>query len=743
VEEKKRGGASRRRAETLLRAQTCDMETPPADDIQRLVHELRVHQIELEVQNEELRRTQEELETARDRYLELYDFAPNGYLTIGVNGIIREANLTAARMFALERSVLLRRPFSRFVAPAYQETYFLYRKDLLTTRARRTCELKMVGEDGRDLFGRLDSVTVEDSNGRVTGWRVSLLDVTERRHAEQALVEEKERGQITLHSIGDAVITVDPAGIVEYMNPIAEALTGWGVEEARGQPLDSVFHVLDEASGERVPNSTARILHGDTAREPKPNAVLINRGGQAHAIRESASLIRSPNARVLGVVLVFQDVSEARQLSRQIAYQASHDALTALVNRREFAQRLQRVLDTARAEPSEHALCYLDLDEFKIINDTCGHVAGDELLRQVGNVLQAHVRKCDTLARLGGDEFGVLMERCSLEQAMRVAESLRQGIEGFRFVWEGKRFNIAVSIGLVPITEVSEGMSGVLRAADSACYAAKDAGRDRIHVYHPADEELARRRREMQWATRIPRALEENRFRLHFQPIRQITAPDSEKRRHYELLLRLKDEEGQVVLPSSFLAAAERHSLGPKIDRWVVRTALAYLARRPDALRHLFMCAINLSGHSLADKDFWGFVVRQLEETRVPAEKLCFEITESAAIANLTDASAFIKTLEERGCRFALDDFGSGLSSFAYLKTLPVDFVKIDGTFVKGIADNAIDLTMVRCIHEIAHVMGKQTIAEFVENEAILDKLRDLGVDYAQGYALGHPEPLI
>ncbi len=743
MEEKTHGDALRRRAEAILRAHPGDDERLSAGGVQRLLHELRVHQIELEIQNEELRRAQEELEAARDRYVDLYDFAPNGYLTIGENGLIREANLTAATMFGLERSVLLRMPFSRIVATEYQNTYFLHVRRMLATKGRHTCELKLVRADGTDFFGQLDSLHIENRNRRINGWRTNVINISERKHAQQALMEEKERVQITLHSIGDAVVTIDPDGIVEYINPVAEVLTGWGAEEACGQPLDNVLNIIHEESGERVPNPTARILQGGGTRGLERNAILISRTGEAHAIHDSASLIQGPDCRVLGVVLVFQDVSEGRRLARQIAHQASHDALTGLVNRREFEQRMQRVLGTARAERSEHALCYLDLDEFKIINDTCGHVAGDELLRQVGDVLQAHVRKRDTLARLGGDEFGVLMERCSLDRATRVAEALRKAIEGFRFLWEEKRFSIGVSIGLVPITEASEGMSGVLRAADSACYAAKDAGRNRIHVYHEADVELARRHGEMQWVTRIPRALEENRFRLDFQPIVQISGPDDKTRHHYELLLRLKDEEGQVVYPKTFLAAAERHNLAPKIDRWVVSTALTYLARQPDILERLFLCAINLSGHSFTDKDFLGFVIRRLEETSVPPEKLCFEVTETAAIANLAHASRFIKTLDERGCRFALDDFGSGLSSFAYLKNLPVHFLKIDGAFVKGIVDNAIDLAMVGAIHEIAHVMGKQTIAECVENVAILGKLRELGVDYAQGFALGHPEPLI
>jgi diguanylate cyclase (GGDEF)-like protein/PAS domain S-box-containing protein len=733
----------RRRADAVLRAQPADGEPVTAEDVPRLVHELHVHQIELEMQNEELRRSQAELETARDRYLDLYDFAPNGYLTLTKPGLIREANLTAATMLGRKRSLLLGMPFSRFVAREYWDRYFGHCEQVLARPGRHTCELELVRTDDTHFFGHLVSLGMADGSDRPTAWRTSISDITEGKHAEQALVEQKERLQVTLHSIGDAVITIDVDGTVEYMNPVAEALTGWDVESARGQPLASVFHVVDEESGEPVLTRAARILQGGNTRGSEQNAVLISRSGRKHAIHELASIIRRPQGEVLGAVVVFRDVSEARVLARELAHQANHDALTGLVNRRAFEQRLHRVLESARADRSEHAVCYLDIDGFKIINDTGGHVAGDELLRQLGSVLQEHVRKRDTLARLGGDEFGVLLERCSLEQARRVAEDIRQAVEGFGLLWDGKRFSVGASIGLVPITEACEGMSWVLRAADSACYAAKDAGRNRIHVYHSGDVELARRRGEMQWVTRIPRALEENRFHLHFQPIAHLTDPNDERGHHYELLLRLQDEEGRLVCPNDFLPAAERYSLAPKVDRWVISRALKHLACQPNALAQLFLCAINLSGHSFADKDLLGFVLQQLKETGVPPEKICFEITETAAIASLADATEFIKTLEERGCCFALDDFGSGLSSFAYLKNLPVRFLKIDGAFVKGIVDNPVDLAMVRSIHEIAHVMGKQTVAECVENMAILDKLRELNVDFAQGYAFGHPEPFV
>lgn len=425
-----------------------------------------------------------------------------------------------------------------------------------------------------------------------------------------------------------------------------------------------------------------------------------------------------------------------------LEYAASHDALTALVNRQEFERRLQRVLETARAEQVEHALCYLDLDQFKVINDTCGHVAGDELLAQIAMLLRGQVRERDTLARLGGDEFGVLMEHCSLAQAERVAKALREAIEGLRFVWEGRSFDIGVSIGLVSITEFSESIANVLSAADRACYAAKDEGRNRVHVYHEDNAELARRHGEMQWATRIPRALEEHRFHLVSQPIVPLNSGVS-RGEHYEVLIRMEDEEGRIVLPGAFLPAAERYNLSVKIDRWVTGRTLQWLADDPKRLRNLFLCTINLSGHSLGDEAFLQFIIRLFDQSNVPPKKICFEITETATIANLFNATRFMKALKELGCQFALDDFGSGFSSFAYLKSLPVDFLKIDGVFVRDIVDDPINLAMVKSINEIGHAMGKRTIAEHVENDAILEKLlSEIGVDYVQGYGIARPQRL-
>jgi diguanylate cyclase (GGDEF)-like protein len=444
--------------------------------------------------------------------------------------------------------------------------------------------------------------------------------------------------------------------------------------------------------------------------------------------------------------MVFSDVTAARQLQREISHQAAHDSLTGLVNRREFEQRLSRVLDTARNEASEHALCYLDLDQFKVINDTCGHAAGDELLRQIAVLFQQKIRRRDTLARLGGDEFAVLMEHCNLEQASRVAEALRSTAADLRFTWANDTFTLGVSIGVVPITPSSESVDALLRAADNACYVAKDAGRNRVHVYYHDDVHLARRRDEMQWVGTLSRALEEGRFELHAQKIADIGGidrPDAKPEvRHVELLLRLVGADGERILPAVFLPAAERYDLIARIDRWVIERAFGWLAQRA-ADAEPVLCSINISGASIGEDLFLAHVLERLDETGIAGEQVCFEVTETAAIRNLAMATRFIHTLRRSGCSFALDDFGSGLSSFAYLKSLQVQYLKIDGAFVKDMADDPLDRAMVRSINEVGQLLGMRTIAEFVETQEVLDLLVKLGVDAAQGYRIGRPEPLI
>jgi len=440
-------------------------------------------------------------------------------------------------------------------------------------------------------------------------------------------------------------------------------------------------------------------------------------------------------------VLVFHDVSESRELNRKLSYHASHDILTGLVNRREFEARLERALRSAKARETAYALCHVDVDQFKIINDTCGHSAGDALLGQVGTLLKTKIRWRDTLARLGGDEFAVLLDGCSLEEALRMADQLRETIRGYKFVWEERTFRLGISVGVVPITGESEDVAALLSAADSACQAAKEAGRNRVYSFQENDIDLMRRRREMQWAARINNALEESRFELYRMTIQPLQKVDPGA--HYELLLRMKDEAGKIVSPNDFIVAAERYGITPAIDRWVIENALRWLVSEADERERLSLCSINLSGQSLGDDKFLPFVIEQFHRSGIDASKICFEITETAAIHSFSQANRFIQALKELGCKFALDDFGTGLSSFGYLKHFPVDFLKIDGSFVKEILHDPIDREMVRSINEIGHLTGKQTIAEFAENAEIINMLRSIGVDYAQGYGIAMPQRIV
>jgi diguanylate cyclase (GGDEF)-like protein/PAS domain S-box-containing protein len=577
-----------------------------------------------------------------------------------------------------------------------------------------------------------------DEHGRARRIVGVDLDVTERKLYEEALFKEKESAQITLQSIGDGVITTDPQCRIEYLNPVAEQLTGWSLEHAQGRAIDEIFRSFHEETCEPLENPLAVAIRRTRAIKSVRPTLLIRRDGNELYIESCASPIRDSAGNVLGGVLVFHDVSESRELNRKLSYHASHDILTGLVNRREFEARLERALKSARAREASYALCYIDLDQFKIINDNCGHSAGDALLGQVGALLKSKIRWRDTVARLGGDEFGVLLESCSLEEAVRNAEALREAIRNYKFVWEERTFRLGASIGVVPISPDNNDVASLLSAADSACAAAKEAGRNRIYSFQENDIDLMRRRREMQWAARINNALEDNRFEIYRQVIQPLQHP--QEGLHYELLLRMRDEAGKIVAPDQFIVAAERYGLTPNIDRWMIEHALRWLVSEADEREKLELCSINLSGQSLGDDKFLPFVIEHFHRSGIDASKICFEITETAAIASFSQANRFIHALKELGCRFALDDFGTGLSSFGYLKHFPVDFLKIDGSFVKEILHDPIDREMVRSINEIGHLTGKQTIAEFAENVEIIEMLRSLGVDYAQGYGIATPQ---
>ena len=570
---------------------------------------------------------------------------------------------------------------------------------------------------------------------------VAVRDITELKRAQQTLFEEKERLMVTLKSIGEAVIVTDVEGCVQYLNPVAENFLDCSEAEARGTKL-SILCRIDGAPGDNQDlDLVQRCLEQGAVITSTNNCVCMLQHGadREFAIDHTTAPIRDREGNVIGVVLALRDVSEMRNMARQLSYQATHDSLTGLLNRHEFERRLEYGLQSAKDDNKQHVLCYLDLDQFKVVNDTCGHVAGDQMLMQIATLIAPRVRDSDTLARLGGDEFGVLLEGCSLSKALEIAETLRQIVMDFRFAWGERTFDVGVSIGMSVIAADSGSVTEVLSAADAACYVAKDLGRNRIHVHQPDDAALVKHRSEMEWAQRLSSAIKEDRLCIYGQPIVPLQNGDDLVR--HEILVHMLDENGKVVPPMAFIPAAERYNLMPLVDRWVLSKTLTWL-QRESRLSSPIACSVNLSGRSLCDHRFHEFVMSEIRESGIDPAHIVFEITETAAVANFTHAQQFIAALKRIGCRFALDDFGSGLSSFAYLKHLPVDYLKIDGNFVRDMASDPVDYAMVEAINRLGHVMGIRTIAEYVESTAVLEKLRVLGVDYAQGFAISRPLPL-
>jgi len=601
----------------------------------------------------------------------------------------------------------------------------------------RDAEFLMRRRDGTQLVILENARAIRDGAGQITGYEGTITDITARKRAEQAVLAEKERAQVTLESIGDGVISTDPEGRIDYINPVAETLTGWNLAEARGQPIGAVLKIVNEVTREPIENSLSGALGRSESGAPAEHTVLITRGGNEVAIQESAAPICDRGGRVIGAVVVFHDVTRERRLKRALSWQASHDALTGLINRREFDSRLQRALLSAQRGAGSYALLYIDLDQFKVINDTCGHQAGDRLLRDVTGLLQTRVRASDTIARLGGDEFGVLLESCTPEQATRIAESVRQAIRDFRFVWASSTLSVGASIGIVQIRAETENVASIMSAADIACYAAKDAGRNRIHVYDA--DGVSDRHREMHWVARVTRAAEDKRLELFFQPI--VPLASGSQRAFHELTVRLRADDGRLVPPSEFIPAAERYNVMSVIDRQVVIEAIELLRERLRRGLPLPLLAVNLSGTSLNEQSFVDFVLQSVGDPAI-ASALCFEITETAAVTSLANTRYFMCELKGRGCKFALDDFGSGVSSFVYLKTLPVDFLKIDGQFIRHVAEDAVNRSMVEAIGRVARSLNIATVAEWVETEAMLNELKRIGVDFAQGFYLAHPQPI-
>jgi len=556
--------------------------------------------------------------------------------------------------------------------------------------------------------------------------------------SQKALFEEKMQADVTLYSIMDGVITTDSDNAIQYLNPVAEKLMGLNLKQAKDTNLSDAIKLIHEDTGVRIPSPTKACLKNHQVEVLENNTALVRNDGKAIPIEATSAPMRNDKGEIIGTVMVFQDVSQERKLSRQLSYQASHDMLTGLFNRRMFEEQLEAVLLNVGSEDRQHALCYVDLDQFKIVNDTCGHIAGDELLRQLGDLLKSCIREGDTLARLGGDEFGLLLENCALRKATEVADKLRQEVKDFRFAWQERSFEIGASIGVVGINADNMDLATIMASADMACYAAKDMGRNRVHVYEPSDALLSERHGQMHWAGRITKALEEHRMVLFEQPVVGIK-DDVTEQKHCEILIRMRDEESSIIRPDAFIPAAERYNLMPTVDRWVISQVFEYMGSTSCAGMNNVV-AINLSGTSLADDKLLMYILDKAKEHQTDLNRICFEVTETAAISNLAKATQFIKALKERGCRFSLDDFGSGLSSFSYLKNLPVDYIKIDGSFVVDMINEPVDRAMVDAIVRVGHVMQVKVIAEWVENQDTLDLLKEMGVDYVQGYHLGVPK---
>ncbi len=565
---------------------------------------------------------------------------------------------------------------------------------------------------------------------------ITIKDVTERQKVQDALYREKEQAQVTLSSIADGVITTDIIGQINFVNPAALKLTGYEHKELIDKRIDRVITV--QSDNAQLP--IFQCINNGQQVDSNSGDILISKDGNERVIHQVASPIHNQLGDTIGAVMIFRDVSKSHRLASRLSWQASHDELTQLFNRREFENQLERFIESARNDSSQHCLCYMDLDKFKVVNDTCGHAAGDELLRQLSDIFRKKIRGADTLSRLGGDEFAVILNKCGLAPAVNIAEEIRTAVEDFRFGWDEQSFQIGISIGLVLIDRESPDQDEVFKAADSACYAAKEAGRNRVHIYSPDDIEISYRRGESRWMVRIQHALEQDLFQLFYQPIVGISE-ESEGHVHYEILLRMIGDDGELIPPGAFMSSAERYLLMPKIDFWVIENLFNWLSQHAEySSKEIF--AINLSGQTLADKSLLYKIKQLFNKYGVAAKKIGFEITETAAISNLTQAQIFITEFKQLGCKFSLDDFGSGLSSFAYLKSLPVDYLKIDGAFVKDMVKDPIDRAMVESIHNIGSVLELKTIAEFVEDDEILKALKQVGVNFAQGYGIARPKPL-
>lgn len=648
------------------------------------------------------------------------------------------ANRVAAELLGVTPEQLVGRPVTDLVRPAYRAmTRNGIARRLAGEALPDRMEVQLINGEEAGLWAEVTSGLID-----FRGQRAILTiarDISYRKNIESSLGRGKQQAQITLESIAEGVVTADPEGLIDYMNAAAEKLTGVVREAAVGKRLTDIVKLIDESDRRDLGDPVMRCLTDRRRVNMGRRAMMLSQaGGKELSIELTASPIKGPGDVIAGAVVVMHDVTEIRGLTKRMSYQATHDALTGLINRREFERRLEEALQSVREQNVTHVLCYLDLDRFKPVNDTCGHIAGDSLLRSVAALIREKVRESDAVARLGGDEFGVLLLGCPLDKARQIADDVCTAVRDFRFVWQDKVFQIGVSIGLVEIGRDSASIEDLLGAADSACYVAKQEGRGQVHVYSARDEVSARQRGEIYWLRQLQAALRENRFDLYVQPILAVagragTGPA------LEVFLRLTDETGKLVQPQQFIGAAERYHLMGSLDRWVVRTTLAALAQGSIRLPEGRSCTINLSAQSLGEDDFLEFVVECLDQSQVAPSQVCFEVSETALMADKERAERFASVLHGMGCQFGLDDFGSGVGALASLRGLDIDYLKIDGAYTHDLRADGLNGQVVAAITRLAKTVGFKVVAEQVEAQADFDALREMGVDYIQGYYVERP----
>ncbi len=654
---------------------------------------------------------------------------------------IEAANAAFCALAGLEAEQVIGRRLDELVAPDYSRLvagHLALR--LAGERAPELLEVELA-----DAHGQVTRLELRGTTVQVGGEPATLFSAIEMLppapRAQPAAGAPPARAQLALEAIGEGLVVTGAQGHVDYLNPAAVALIGVPAEEAEGRPFAELVSFVDEHDRRPLPDPVKQCLAAGARVGLGRRALLVTRGGAERNVELSASPMRGPGGEVLGVAAALHDVTELRGLTRQMSYQASHDALTGLVNRREFERRLAEAMEVSRAGNGSHVACYLDLDRFKAVNDTAGHLAGDNMLRELATLLKDSVRDSDTVARLGGDEFGILLVGCPLQKARQIAEDVCRAVNDYRFVWKDRIFSVGVSVGLVEVGRESGSLEEVMNAADSACYAAKRREGSHVQVYSARDEAVARHSGEIQWLQRLQTALREGRFELYLQPIMAVREGEA-RGPALEALLRMRDDSGATVAPAEFIRAAERYRLMGLVDRWVVQTALTAIASGAIRLQAGASLAINLSGQTLGDPAFLEFVVETFDHTGAPPAQVCFEITETSVNANLEAARRFIGVLHGMGCQFALDDFGNDLGAFANLKNLAMDYLKIDGSYMANLSKDAVNQAMVAAVVRLARTLNFRLIAEQVEDLSSLEAARGMGIDFAQGYAIGRPEPL-